>query len=95
MFARACLRACPACLAVLQEKIRPIDKKLQYQIEKLLKAASAVGSTAANGDAGASGGEAAAALAGSGGGDDPLRYGPRPDALLAKYSGALCWLGLQ
>ncbi|EFN54556.1 hypothetical protein CHLNCDRAFT_135352, partial [Chlorella variabilis] len=67
---------------VPQEKIRPIDKKLQYQIEKLLRAAAAV--RAANGGGDGGGGDAAAAL--DGGGDDPLRYGPRPDALLAKQT---------
>jgi hypothetical protein len=72
---------------VLQEKIRPIDKKLQYQMDKLLKAAAAVragagGADAGEADGGAEGGEAAAA-----GGDDPLRYGPRPDALVAKQAG--------
>jgi hypothetical protein len=71
----------------LQEKLRPIDKKLQYQIEKLLKAAAAIQAGGGGGEAAAAadGGEAAAALAG--GGDDPLRYGPRPDALVAKQSG--------
>ncbi|PSC73947.1 Something about silencing 10 [Micractinium conductrix] len=64
------------------EKIRPIDKKLQYQIEKLLKATAAVGGGGGDG----ADGEAAAALAA--GGDDPLRYGPRPDALVAKQTGA-------
>ena len=69
--------------AAEQEKIRPIDKKLQYQIDKLLKAAAAAAgaggaSDGATGDG--DGGEAAAAL----GDDDPLRYGPRPDALLGK-----------
>ncbi|KAL4853965.1 Neuroguidin [Chlorella vulgaris] len=69
------------------EKLRPIDKKLQYQIEKLLKAAAAIQAGGGGGEAAAAadGGEAAAALAG--GGDDPLRYGPRPDALVAKQSG--------
>lgn len=75
----------PSCrLPRLQEKIRPIDKKLQYQIEKLLKATAAVGAAAGKDAGGGEGGEAAAALAG---GDDPLRYGPRPDALVAKQTG--------
>ncbi len=69
-----------------QEKIRPIDKKLQYQIEKLLKAAAATAGTAGGaGDGADAGGEAAAAL---GGGDDALAFGPRPDALVSKRGGA-------
>lgn len=69
-----------------QEKIRPIDKKLQYQIEKLLKAAAATaGAAGGTGDAADGGGEAAAAL---GGGDDALTFGPRPDALVSKRGGA-------
>ena len=59
------------------------------QVEKLLAAAQAA---AANGGAGAGaaapaaeGGAAAAAAAGAGG-DDPLKYGPRPDALVPKVA---------
>jgi U3 small nucleolar RNA-associated protein 3 len=55
------------------EKVRPIDKRLQYQIEKLLAAAQRAqgdGSGAAADDA------------------DALRHGPRPEALLANGGGA-------
>lgn len=44
-----------------------------------------MGASAGRDAAAGEGGEAAAALAG---GDDPLRYGPRPDALVAKQTGA-------
>ena len=70
----------------MQEKIRPIDKKLQYQIEKLLKAAAATaGAAGGAADGAADGGEAAAAL---GGGEESLAFGPRPDALVSKRGGA-------
>ena len=62
---------------LLQEKIRPIDKKLHYQVEKLLAAAQAAGTAGAQVAPAAEGAAAAAA-------EDPLRYGPRPDALVAK-----------
>ncbi|KAG2499555.1 hypothetical protein HYH03_002500 [Edaphochlamys debaryana] len=64
------------------EKIRPIDKHLSYQIDKLLKASTlaAAGALAAeNGDDGAAG-----PGPGSGADADALRYGPRPDALVPK-----------
>lgn len=64
-----------------QEKIRPIDKKLHYQVEKLLAAAQAA--AGANGAAGAQAAPAAEGGAGAGG-DDPLKYAPRPDALVPK-----------
>ncbi|KAG0617768.1 hypothetical protein M758_4G013400 [Ceratodon purpureus] len=51
------------------EKIRPIDKKLEYQIEKLLRAGQ---STAADAT-----GEGA-------GKEDPLSYKPNPDLLVSK-----------
>lgn len=70
-----------------QEKLRPIDKKLAYQIEKLL----AAGQRPA---------DEAAAAAGAEGAGDALSYGPRPDQLLprlqpgnagdASADGALC-----
>lgn len=50
------------------EKVRPIDKRLQYQIEKLLAAAQR-----AQGENGAAAADDA----------DALRHGPRPEALLA------------
>ncbi|PRW45524.1 Something about silencing 10 [Chlorella sorokiniana] len=72
------------------EKIRPIDKKLQYQIEKLLKAAAATaGAAGGAADGAADGGEAAAAL----GGGDALAFGPRPDALVSKRGGAAAAAG--
>ncbi|KAK9829724.1 hypothetical protein WJX72_007528 [[Myrmecia] bisecta] len=51
------------------EKIRPIDRKLQYQMDKLLLAAQTVQALQNEGD-------------------DPLRYGPKPDALVPKTGGA-------
>lgn len=54
------------------QKIRPIDKKLQYQIDKLLAAAK---EPAANGEA--TPGKAAASA-------DELKYRPNPDALVSK-----------
>ena len=69
----------PQCLTISlpQEKIRPIDKKLHYQVEKLLAAAQAAGTAGAQAAPAAEGAAGAAA-------EDPLRYGPRPDALVAK-----------
>ena len=61
--------------ALLQEKLRPIDKKLAYQIEKLL----AAGQRPAD--------EAAAAQAAAGPAD-ALSYGPRPDQLVPRAGGA-------
>jgi U3 small nucleolar RNA-associated protein 3 len=69
------------------EKIRPIDKQLSYQIDKLLRATSVAQSqAAADAAAGAADGDEAAAAAGAaaGGGDDALRYRPNPQALMAK-----------
>jgi hypothetical protein len=68
------------------EKIRPIDKQLSYQIDKLLRATSVAQSqAAADAAAGAADGdEAAAAGAAAAGGDDALRYRPNPQALIAK-----------
>jgi U3 small nucleolar RNA-associated protein 3 len=54
------------------EKVRPIDKRLQYQIEKLLAAAQRA--------QGENGGAAADDA-------DALRHGPRPEALLGNGSG--------
>jgi U3 small nucleolar RNA-associated protein 3 len=55
------------------EKIRPIDKLLSYQVEKLLAAAAAArGGGEVDGAAGIDGG----------GGDDALKFGPRPGALV-------------
>ncbi len=78
------------------EKIRPIDKQLSYQIDKLLKAAAAANqqqpaqqpqqrkaaAAAEPEDEGAAGPGPGSAGAGLDG--DALRYGPRPDALVPK-----------
>lgn len=52
------------------EKIRPIDKKMRYQIEKLLKLANGISSGAADEDSAAV--------------PDDLLYRPNPDMLVAK-----------
>ncbi|GIL48552.1 hypothetical protein Vafri_5040 [Volvox africanus] len=75
------------------EKIRPIDKQLSYQIDKLLKAAQIAAATEAQavagrtnaaheGDEAAGPGPGSAAATGSDA--DVLKYGPRPDALVPK-----------
>lgn len=51
-------------------QVRPIDKKLHYQIEKLLKMASGV--------SGGAGGNEPAAI------PDDLLYKPNPDMLVSK-----------
>lgn len=56
------------------EKIRPIDKKLQYQMEKLLMVAQ----LQVSGKGDEQGQESAAAAT------DPLRFGPKPDQLIPK-----------
>jgi U3 small nucleolar RNA-associated protein 3 len=63
------------------EKIRPIDKQLAYQVDKLLRA-TAKAQAAADTDAGAAAaaGDAQAAA----GGDDALQYRPNPKALISK-----------
>lgn len=63
------------------EKIRPIDKKLEYQVQKLTKAADSVGK-----------GKAVVANlrdkeARSQGDEDLLKYRPNPDMLVPKNSG--------
>ncbi|GFR45262.1 hypothetical protein Agub_g6368 [Astrephomene gubernaculifera] len=74
------------------EKIRPIDKHLSYQIDKLLKAAqlASAAPTAANGRSAAARDDDEAAAAGPGPGSeaDALQYGPRPDALVPKIKSA-------
>jgi len=58
------------------EKLRPIDRKLKYQIEKLLKLASEQNEREELGDGdGGGGGDA---------GEDPLAFRPNPDALVSK-----------
>ncbi|WIA21610.1 hypothetical protein OEZ85_000794 [Tetradesmus obliquus] len=67
------------------EKIRPIDKQLSYQIDKLLRATSvAQAQAAADAGAGAADEAEAGAAAAAAGGDDALRYRPNPGALIAK-----------
>jgi U3 small nucleolar RNA-associated protein 3 len=62
------------------EKVRPIDKRLQYQIEKLLAAAHRA--------QGENGGAAADDA-------DALRHGPRPEALLANGSAGAARAGKE
>ncbi|KAK9904141.1 hypothetical protein WJX75_005357 [Coccomyxa subellipsoidea] len=56
------------------DRARPIDKRLRYQMDKLLAAASAVQSKDEGEDVGAE--------------DDPLRYGPRPEELVPRVGAA-------
>jgi U3 small nucleolar RNA-associated protein 3 len=60
------------------EKARPIDKKLAYQLDKLLRLAAAGEAEDAEGEAAA----ADAAAAASAGGGDALAFRPNPDMLL-------------
>lgn len=53
------------------DKIRPVDKKLEYQIEKLLRAGQ---------------GPAADATGEEAGKEDPLSYKPNPDMLVSKLN---------
>ena len=65
------------------EKVKPIDKKLQHQVERLLRTSGA--------DAGADAGEGAGDGIGAGGkGErgDALRHRPNPEALVAKAGAA-------
>ncbi|CAI5496668.1 unnamed protein product [Closterium sp. Naga37s-1] len=70
-------------LRLFLEKIRPIDKKLQYQIEKLLKLASSANRGATPGKQ-----SAAAAEAGVGGSLDDLKHRPNPNLLVSKLGGS-------
>ncbi|CAI5495879.1 unnamed protein product [Closterium sp. Naga37s-1] len=70
-------------LRLFLEKIRPIDKKLQYQIEKLLKLASSANRSATPGKQ-----SAAAAEAGAGGSLDDLKHRPNPNLLVSKLGGS-------
>ena len=63
------------------EKVKPIDKKLQHQVERLLRASGA------GPDSGADAGEGGAA-GGKGGRGDALRHRPNPGALVAKAGAA-------
>lgn len=67
------------------EKARPIDKKLAYQIEKLLKLASAPAAGTGGGRAGAAAAEAEEEDGGAGA--DPLAFRPNIGALVAKGDG--------
>ncbi|KAA6428544.1 MAG: hypothetical protein FRX49_01420 [Trebouxia sp. A1-2] len=58
------------------EKIRPIDKKLQYQMDKLLMAAQLQ----------ISGKDQEVAADGTAAASDPLRFGPKPDQLIPKLA---------
>ncbi|GJP53320.1 hypothetical protein CLOM_g12471 [Closterium sp. NIES-68] len=76
-------------LRLFLEKIRPIDKKLQYQIEKLLKLASSANRSAPSGSAAATAaGAGGAGEAGAGGSLDDLRHRPNPNLLVSKLGGA-------
>ena len=63
------------------EKVKPIDKKLQHQVERLLRASGA------GPDSGADAGEGGAA-GGKGGRGAALRHRPNPGALVAKAGAA-------
>ncbi|KAF8059680.1 hypothetical protein HT031_005088 [Scenedesmus sp. PABB004] len=60
------------------ERVRPIDKQLAYQIDKLLRATAAAQASADADGAGAGAGAA------GGGDDDALRHRPRPGRLIPK-----------
>lgn len=63
------------------EKIRPIDKQLSYQVDKLLRATAKVQASA---DVDAAAGQQQQQEGAGGGGDDALQYRPNPKALLSK-----------
>lgn len=65
-------------LRAYMEKIRPIDKRLQYQIERLIKAAQVAAQQEA------ASGKGKAAEAGGEDDEDAMRFGPRRDQLVAK-----------
>lgn len=77
-----------AQLRVYIEKIRPIDKQLSYQVDKLLRATAKVqasadsdaAAAAAAGEQQQQDGAAAAAV----GGGHALQYRPNPQALISK-----------
>ncbi|CAB1096547.1 unnamed protein product [Ectocarpus sp. CCAP 1310/34] len=56
-------------LRTVMEKLRPMDRKLKYQTDKLLRVAASAGGSA-DGEVG-----------GSGGDDDPLSFRPRPEGM--------------
>ncbi|KAJ6827597.1 neuroguidin [Iris pallida] len=61
------------------EKIRPIDKKMEYQVQKLMKAAGNIGPEK---EVGAKGKKKEESLDE----EDPLKYRPNPDMLISKTS---------
>ena len=65
------------------EKVKPIDKKLQHQVERLLRASGAD----ADAEAGA-GGDGGTGAGGKGGRGDAMRHRPNPGALVAKAGAA-------
>lgn len=74
-----------AQLRVYIEKIRPIDKQLSYQVDKLLRATAKVQASAdVDAAAGQQQQQQQAEGAAVGGGDDALQYRPNPKALLSK-----------
>jgi hypothetical protein len=67
------------------EKIRPIDKQLSYQVDKLLRAtAKAQASADVDVDAAAAAAAGVDQQAAAAGGEDALQYRPNPQALLSK-----------
>ncbi|CAM9657907.1 unnamed protein product, partial [Ectocarpus sp. 8 AP-2014] len=58
-------------LRTVMEKLRPMDRKLKYQTDKLLRVAASAGA----------GGSADGEVGGGGGDDDPLSFRPRPEGM--------------
>ncbi|CBJ28433.1 Ngdn protein [Ectocarpus siliculosus] len=58
-------------LRTVMEKLRPLDRKLKYQTDKLLRVAASAGA----------GGSADGEVGGGGGDDDPLSFRPRPEGM--------------
>ncbi|CAM9657838.1 unnamed protein product, partial [Ectocarpus sp. 8 AP-2014] len=58
-------------LRTVMEKLRPMDRKLKYQTDKLLRVAASAGA----------GGPADGEVGGGGGDDDPLSFRPRPEGM--------------
>lgn len=78
---------CPSLFRLVQlrayiEKIRPIDKQLAYQINKLLRATAVA--QASEAAATTSAPDGAPATANGMSGDDALQYKPNPDMLIPK-----------
>ncbi|CAN0016418.1 unnamed protein product, partial [Ectocarpus fasciculatus] len=61
-------------LRTVMEKLRPMDRKLKYQTDKLLRVAASAGGGGSSAD-GEGGG------AGGGGDDDPLSFRPHPEGM--------------